>query len=70
MDREIRTTGENAGVAGMIHRVTIEVGDMTIIIYPESGEVDILYRGGFPSSRMSLKQFTELVRKEREKREE
>jgi hypothetical protein len=49
----------------MIERVTIEVDKMTIVIHPESEEVDILYRGGFPSERTSLKQFTEIIRKVR-----
>lgn len=46
-----------------IQRVTIEVGDMTIVFYPDWQQVHVIFKGGWPPESYSFNRFTEIIKK-------
>lgn len=48
-----------------IERVTIEIKNMTIAIFPHSQEVQVLFRGGFPPITCTLDEFIKQTKEAR-----
>lgn len=53
-----------------LERVTVEIKNMTIVIFPRSQDVHVLFRGGFPSVQCSLDEFIRQTKAEIAKRKE